>query len=239
MGLLRKQQGKHKKLVIRQAEVRDVNFLLETIVTAEKSGTEKLSYCGVFSLNESAVVEVLRRIILEDFAGQELCLSGFLIVEIDGKYAAATCSWVEASGGLSSDLIKANLLRHHMPLESMASVLKWAKKLTGLIIPREPGAIQLESVYVRSEYRGQGALEALFSAHIEAHKTKNRSPRKIQIVTSGGNSRANAAYKKMGFDIVYKRSIDSLEIQKILPSCEKFLLEKNLKRGSVPSTNID
>ena len=64
---------------IRKATEKDIPFLIETIIAAEKSGTETIAYCSIFSLGKEEFTELLKNILEEDIQGQELCVSDFLI----------------------------------------------------------------------------------------------------------------------------------------------------------------
>ena len=70
---------------IRQAGAEDIDFLIEAIIEAEKSGSEMISYCGIFGLSQAELIELMRKMLAEDLEGQQLCISGFAI--------ACVCCW--------------------------------------------------------------------------------------------------------------------------------------------------
>ena len=75
--------------ILRPATIYDAPFLAETIIEAEKSGTDKLSYSTIFGLTEDEVHKYLIDILEEEIDGCELSISSFTIAESKGKVAAA------------------------------------------------------------------------------------------------------------------------------------------------------
>jgi len=78
-----------EEVKIRRANRADIDFIIETIIEAEKSLTDKISYCNIFSLSESELLDILRNILSEDITGQDLCYSEYLIAEVNGVVAGA------------------------------------------------------------------------------------------------------------------------------------------------------
>jgi hypothetical protein len=76
---------------IRRAVATDIPFLVDVIISAERSGTDKLSYSTLFDLPEAHVRRLLAEMLAEDVTGQELCVSGFLIAEVLHECAGAAC----------------------------------------------------------------------------------------------------------------------------------------------------
>ncbi|PIP77706.1 MAG: hypothetical protein COW85_07645, partial [Ignavibacteria bacterium CG22_combo_CG10-13_8_21_14_all_37_15] len=72
-------------LVVRNATPLDINFVIETIIEADKSGTPMSSACNILNLSEEEYKGILKDILNENIEGQEFSLSGFLIAELDGK----------------------------------------------------------------------------------------------------------------------------------------------------------
>ncbi|MBK6839524.1 MAG: hypothetical protein IPG90_15760 [Bacteroidetes bacterium] len=66
-------------------------FLIETIVAAEKSGTDVFSYSKIFELPESEIRKILADILAEDATGQELCYSDYLMAEYEEESCRSRC----------------------------------------------------------------------------------------------------------------------------------------------------
>src|SRR3989339_169360 len=121
---------------IRKATEKDIPFLIETIIAAEKSGTETFAYCSIFSLGKEEFTELLKNILEEDIQGQELCVSDFLIAEEKGISVGACCGWIEGENGTSSSL-KANILHYFLGEEKIAEAQGIMKIADALHIERE------------------------------------------------------------------------------------------------------
>lgn len=68
-------------IIIRKATLLDIDFLIEAIIAAEKSGTDILSYSTIFDLTERDVQNMLRNVLEKNVTGCELSPCNFLIAE--------------------------------------------------------------------------------------------------------------------------------------------------------------
>jgi ribosomal protein S18 acetylase RimI-like enzyme len=214
---------------IRRAVEADVPFLIEAICEAEKGGTDCLSYCRVFDLTEAEFHAALREMLLEDLVGQELCVSGFLIAESGAAPVAACCAWVEGATGIGSTILKANLLLHYLGRERVQAARRHFRSLDALTIAREPGAIQIESVYVRAPGRGRGLAGCLVERHLEELRPAAQAA-KAQVILAAENRSAASAYGKLGFAVVAERSSDDEGLLALVPSRKKLSMERSLSQ---------
>ena len=213
---------------IRKAVEADIHFLVDGIIDAEKSGTDRLSYCRIFNIAESELRALLMDVLAEDITGQELCVSGFLIAETEGELAGAVCSWVEGAEGKPSTILKGNVLFHLMGRERIASASANLKLVEQLSLGRMSGALQLESVYVPAQFRGRGICGRLLAAHQHAARRDYPGVDKAQILLAKTNDRAYKAYEKSGFLIAAERQSQDPRILELLPASSRILMEKNL-----------
>lgn len=213
---------------IRRADEQDIPNLVESIISAEKSGTSKLSYSTLFTISEPELRALLAEILAEDVIGQELCVSGFLIAAQQGRFAGAMCAWVEGAGLKSSSLLKGNVLAYFFGRDRIAAATKNLKLMDELSLPRTPGALQIESVHVDAGHRGMGVCAQLLGAHeVQARRTISNLS-KVQVILSKTNSAALSAYTKWGFRITEERSTQNLQVLDLLPSTSKILMERHL-----------
>ena len=77
------------KFIFRNATINDVPFLVDTIIEAEKSGTDILTYSTVFGLSEDETRKYMADMLLEEVDGCELSISSFLVAENEGQVVAA------------------------------------------------------------------------------------------------------------------------------------------------------
>jgi ribosomal protein S18 acetylase RimI-like enzyme len=215
-------------LILRQAIETDIEFIIETIIEAEKSHTDKLSYSSIFSLTIEEVKSHLKNILLLDFPGQELCYSQYLIAEFDNSIAGACCAWIEAEDDLESAVIKGNLLLTELGGERITSAKKYFPMLHQINIEREPATLQIVNAYVKPEFRGKGIIGKLILQHIDNYSKKNPNLKKVQLRPIKTNPQACRAYEKIGFQFVLEKTIDDKSALDILPSDTKILMEKIL-----------
>jgi len=213
---------------VRPAQPADREFLIEAILEAEKSGSDRIPYCAIFSLDEAELRTLLASILDEDFTGQELCISGFQVAEVAGQPAGAACGWVEGAGGMASTLVKANLLQHFLDADRLADARPHLERLAQLSLEREPGAIQLESIYVRPGQRGHGLTGRILTEQLRVLQTGAPHAEKAQIILMKDNDRALRAYQKLGFAVARERHSDDPELAAILPGTTKILMERAL-----------
>lgn len=214
------------QISIRKATEKDIAFLAEAVIEAEKSGTDRLSYSTIFGMREEDVRSLLPSILEEDITGQELCISGFLIAEAAGEYAGAVCAWIEGASGNLSSRLKADVLAHFMGRERIINAARYASLLNAVHIERENGALQLETVYTCNKYRGQGVSGTLINEHIRLYKTAFPGLNKAQILLAKTNDSAYKAYHKPGFTTVLEKHCPDAAILQVLPSDTMILMEK-------------
>ena len=150
---------------IRQAGAEDIDFLIEAIIEAEKSGSEMISYCGIFGLSQAELIELMRKMLAEDLEGQQLCISGFAIACVDGEAVATCCSWIEGTYGISSSIITGSLLGEYLPAANFKEGLSKNEIMKGIHIERTKGCLQIESVYTLAAFRGKGLIRKLIQHH--------------------------------------------------------------------------
>ena len=216
-------------LSVRLAMPADRDFIVETIIGAEKSGTDRLSYCTLFDLEECKLRRLLAELVDEDIPGQELCISGYLIAEVDGQRAGATCSWIEGRGAKSSAIVKGNLLAHAFGRERVVASAARLELIAPLTMPREAGALQIESVYVASPWRGRGIVRALINEHLRHAGEREAPPEKCQIIVAANNYAAIRIYRRFGFEITATRSSDHAVLAQLLPANARAQMTKHLR----------
>ncbi len=214
---------------IRQATEKDIAFLTEAIIEAEKSNTNKLSYSTIFGLTDDEVEAKVQLMLEEDIPGQELCISGFLIAEEAGDYAAACCSWIEGEQGQYSSIIKANILLWFFGSEICERASNEHPYLKELNFERKTDSLQIESVYTKPAYRGRGISGKLIKEHIQRSKERQPQLNLAQVILAETNTGAASAYQKLGFREVDRRKTQDPRVFDILPSDTKILMELKIK----------
>nr|WP_254452108.1 GNAT family N-acetyltransferase [Duganella vulcania] len=163
----------------------------------------------------------------EDIDGQELCITDYLVAEQGGQLLGACCAWIEGAAGQPSALLKASLLVHAIDPQRMRTARQHFKKLEKLYIMRDEGALQIESVYVRPEGRGQGIAAQLIAAQLDRLADK-ASTGHAQIILASINDAAKASYTNCGFTPVRTVSSTDVELLQLVPTLEKLLMQRTL-----------
>jgi GNAT superfamily N-acetyltransferase len=214
-------------IVIRQAKANDKEFIINSIVEAEKSGSDMISYCAIFSITEHELHDILGNILDEEMDGQEFCISNFLVAEVDGQKAAALSTWIEQGSGM----IKSNLLLYFLGGDKITIAAPHLSLLNEINIRREAGALQVECVYTDKKFRGLGLIKQLIEESIKWRLTQGNSFTKAQVILLKNNDSAIRAYEKAGFSIAQEKQCPEKNILKILPGDAKILMERKIISG--------
>lgn len=210
--------------IVRPATLKDIEFIIETIVQAEKGGTDKFSLSTLFNLSEHEVRFYLKNILEEEIDGCEFSLSSFLVAEYDGECVAAVGGWIEGDNedGQSSAVLKANLIGFHFPPQSLVFANGKSEIINDIKIDRIWNSCQIEYVFVDSNHRGNNLAGKLIHAHIEnANKCTT-----CYIQLFSNNEVAINSYKKMGFKIEETFLSKNVEIEFYLPFSQKIVMKK-------------
>lgn len=216
--------------LIEKATVNDVEFLADVIIGAEKSFTNNLGLANLFDLSEDAVKGLIVAMLKEEVDGCEFSVSSFFIAWHQGKPVGAVGGWPEGyNNGLSSNLVKSNLVNYVFPKENIIK----AQERLGMIremlqIERPAGTYQIEYGYVDNEHRGKRITDRLMEAHRAYAKDLNSSITVMQVSCFETNQTSIKMHQKNGFQVVKRYVCDNEEIFKYLPHNVKVLLEKNI-----------
>jgi ribosomal protein S18 acetylase RimI-like enzyme len=214
--------------IFRPATVDDVPFLVDTIIEAEKSGTDRLSYSTIFGLSEDESRNYIATMLLEEVDGCELSVSSFLIAEKQGKIAAAIAAWIEGEEGVPSTVLKGNLLNYTLPKKNIEKALSVNSILRDLHIEYITATLQLGLVYVAEAFRGQNLVSLLINYKVKQAQQVNPDVKEMYVQVFGNNVPAIKTYEKAGFKIVIDKESANKEVALYLPSNKKLLMKKEL-----------
>lgn len=219
-----------ENIIIRTAVAGDIPFLVETIVEAEKSGTDKLSYSTIFGLTEAEVKTYLSDMMAEEIDGCELSVSSFLVVESDGTVAAALSAWIEGSEGIPSAVLKGNLLSYTLPVRCIEKAMTLNSMIREIHIEYTPGTIQIGAGYVAPGFRGHKLLGLLSDEIIQRLAAANPRVSAVWAQIFSCNTPSIRTYEKAGFAEISRKESNNMEILEYLPSNIKVLMKKDLTK---------
>ncbi len=211
-------------VLIRSANFDDIDFIIETIIEADKSGTNIISACNIFSITEYEYRELLKNILSENIPNNEYSLTGFLLAEREGKILGALNSWIEGLNGIPNNMIKSNLILSFIDKEKLLKNKERMNLINALTLEREKNAIQLEYGYVVKEERRKKIFTKLIIESIKKHFNLG-SITKIQTMLFKENYPSYFAFEKLGFKVAQEKKCDEPEIFSIFPYNSKILME--------------
>ena len=216
---------------IRRAETRDLDFVIEAVMEAEKSGSDKLSYCGLFGLDADGVRTLLANVFDEEIEGQELYLPYFVVAEEGGEYAGALSAWIEGEDGIGSNMIKGNIFGYFLGRDKLAEIERKAAVLADMQVERDFKALQIENVYVSASFRGRGLTGAMIEQQIKDNFAAGKNFERVQSVLLGNNGASLRAFEKAGFAVAKENKTDNPGIFEILSCDTKILVERKVNRN--------
>lgn len=191
-----------EEIKIRKATLNDVDFLVDTIVAAEKSGTDNFGLAKLFELSEGEMRTNIKTMLEEEIDGCEFSVSSFLVAEHQGKVVSAFAGWVEGQNEdeLPSAILKSNLVGYCLPVEKVLKSQSKLEIVKPLQIEREEGTYQLEYSFTNPDDQGKGIMGAIIDAHIQ--QAVSLGTKKMQVHVFENNPAAIRTYEKKGFKVV-------------------------------------
>ncbi len=212
---------------IKNATIKDIPFLADAVIAAEKGNSDKLSFSTLFNLPEEKIKELLIAMFEEEIDGCEFSLSSFLVAEYNGEPVGTLCAWIEGfEGSMLSSILKSNLILHTFEKESIEFFGKVSYIIKGILIEREPLTLQLEYMHIKDQHVGKGIDIALLTKNEENALAKYPALQKSQCQVYKNNIFAVKMSLKNGFKIIRSHKSDNDDIFDYLPFNEKLLMEK-------------
>ena len=214
----------------RGATIKDVYFIVDAIVEAEKSGTDRLSYSAIFGLTEEEVRRYLAIMLSEEIDGcGELSISNYLLAEKGNQLIAASCAWVEGAEGMPTAVLKGNLLIFSLPEKVIERTIRLQKIFHELHFDYKNGAAFMGAGYVVKEFRGNNLLMILKDKQLNYFRT-NPDISEAYVDTFSCSKAALRTNEKLGFQVLRIKESNTTEILNYLPSNKKLLLRKVLEK---------
>ncbi len=216
------------EFVIRDATLKDSDFLIEAIINAEKGNGNIVSYCAIFDITENEFASLMRKIFKEDIPDFEFSFRNFKIAELGGNPVAAYTGWIEGIGGMPSGLLKMSAFKAFLDKRQIEHYHSIASVVDEVGIKRDHMTLQLETTYVREGYRGRGIVGLLTDALISSAKMKYPAISKAQVQLFKQNQAAVLSQTKLGFTIVEERTTENTEVLKYLPGLTRIKMQKSI-----------
>lgn len=214
---------------IRNAVDSDIEFVIETIIQAEKGNGNSISYCKLFNINELEFRDVLDKILNEKICNFEFSLLNFKIAETNGIKVAAYAAWVEGIVGISSGILKISALKTFLQKENILHYKMSAPVVDEISIRRQPGTIQFESIYIVEEFRGKNIGKLLVEAQLTDLTGKHPEVEAAHVQLMKQNSVSLQAHQKYGFEVIKEKTSLNPQILNFYSGDTRVLMEIKLR----------
>ena len=217
-------------IFFRKATIKDIPFLVDVIIEAEKSGTDRLSYAAIFGLSEQKIRAYLKEMLEEEIDGcGELSVSSYLLAVHKDQPVAAACAWVEGVEELPTSVLKGNLIKYIIPREYSMNAAKLHKLLSELHFDYSPNVIHMGAGYVTQEYRGNNILLTLKKKQLDELIKQHPEINEAFVDTFACSKAALRTSEKLGFKVVEIKEASTDEILNYLPSKKKVFQKLKIK----------
>lgn len=214
---------------IRNAIDSDIEFVIETIVQAEKANGKVISYCKLFNISETEFRIVVKKILKEGICNFEFSLENFKIAESDGISVGAYGAWLEGNEGISSGILKISAFKTFLAKENIVHYKSVAPVADEISIRRQSGTLQFESIYIMEEYRGKNIgnllVQALLIDLMKKHPTVEAAH--VQVIKQ--NALSLQAHINYGFTIIEEKTALNPRILNFYSGNTRVLMEKKLR----------
>ncbi len=216
------------KYVIRRATLDDVDFLVTTIIEAEKSSTNNLGLANYFEVTEEELRRYLKAILEEEIDGCELSVSSFIIAEYEDTPVSTRGGWMEGRNEdeQPSSVLKSNLISYHFPMDKILNAQKKWEIVKDIQVEREWNTYQWEYSYTVPEHRGHHLVPRINEMHIQ--QALELGAKKIQGHVFANNIKSLKAYERSGFKVVRSYTSNHPLTKEYYPDNTILLLEKEL-----------
>ena len=214
--------------IYREATIKDIPFLVEVVIEAEKSGSDIIGLSKIFGIDELDLRKYLTQIFEEEIDGCEFSVSSFFVAEYESLPVAALGGWIEGENedGLPSSILKSNLLSYILPREIFSQLHKTSEIIKDIQREREPHTHQIEYGYVKPGHYGKDLYGNLIDKLLEKAKSQNKLVKKSYAQTFEKNIFPIKLLKKSGYKIVKRFESKHPEILNYLPYNVLLLLER-------------
>lgn len=216
-----------QEYIIKKATIKDVDFLADVIIGAEKSLTDHLGIANFFEVTEEQVKEYIIAMLEEEVDGCDFSISSFFIAWYGDKPVGALGGWIEGYNGMSSNLLKSNLITYVFPRENVIKAQTKMEMIKEMLqIERPVGTYQLEYIYVDNDHRGKRITQKLMDVHLAYAKELDPNVTRAQLSCFENNESIIKAHERNGYVRMKRYVCDNAEILEYLPFNVKVLLEK-------------
>lgn len=213
------------EVTLAPASIEDLDIVLDTIIEAEKSGSDIISSCLIFNMTEHEYRKILTSMIEKRYEDYEFTLPGFLVAKHNHTKLGSLGSWIEGKNGMDSSIIKASALFTTIEKDKLLEVQPNLKILGGASFHRTPGALQLEYAYVKPEYRRRGVFTKLILGQINRYRNIELELLLAESILFRENYKSLNCYQKLNFQLKDSINLKGQPSENYFPYSERILMQ--------------
>ena len=200
-----------------ETQVRIVNarpdhapFIAWTMLTAARSHLDTGMWDLVTGWPESETLRYLEALCTTErmhFTHYSL----YLVAEVDGRPAAALSGYVESENGTHTLIEAMQEVDRAMGRTEAEFAAGWmrAGSIVNVNPPHDPANWVVEHVATHPDFRRQGLIDRLLAAIVERGRERGATTADVGVLM--GNDRAQRAYEKAGFEVVWEKTDPAFE----------------------------
>jgi predicted GNAT family acetyltransferase len=208
---------------VRRAGQDDIDFVVTAIIEAERGGSGATVYERVFDLSPTEVRALVREMVEQGLDGSELsCASFWLALDRDAPMAGLA-AWIEGSDGPGSAMLRAAAISRALGRKRWQAAAPRLRALRAVDVARQPGTLQIESVYTAPEQRGRGVVRELIERAIADCRATHAHVTRCQILSVVENGASARAFARAGFRERRRVTSSSPEVLALFPGSGRIL----------------
>lgn len=215
-------------LTYRAATAADLAFVLDAVIEAERSGTGASSYERVLGYSTEEFRSFLKTLFLPGIPGTELCLEHYVLAEVNGQPVGTVAWWVEGHNGHASNHLKGQPMAEAVGMTRWMEIQAKLRKIELPSIPRTPGTLQIDELFVAKKMRGSGIAAQLIEIACQRGREAHPTVQTAQGMCVLENDKSRKAFTKAGFKQVRTESGQLEALAPFMPGTGRVLFERAL-----------
>ncbi|MBT3208198.1 MAG: hypothetical protein HN704_03590 [Bacteroidetes bacterium] len=215
-------------ITYRKATIKDIDYIAEILVQAEKSDNEYSPMQIIFGLSSEEYFKLIKNVLEEEVPGSEYFYDNYVLVFVKNEFAGGIAVWIEGKGKKSSNFLKASLLSHYLGIEKWKESTNQLKLFATITHKRQSGILQIDSAFVVPKFQGNRLYHKLIQYGISLFLNDIVKIKKAQIVSIIENVKSVKSLQKFGFKIVNEKQSDIPELNILLSGTGFYQFELDL-----------
>lgn len=225
----------NRGLTYRRAEPRDMEKLIDLTIQSFNGFNGRSFLESVFDISRTEFRDIVQTLFESNIPNNEYHTESYYVLEYEGDLIACLAGWKEGLDDIESERLLSSVVLQYVGIERWQERREVIEKASVLNIPREAGKIEIESMYLKKEFRGTSAFFKIYYRTVDNLFQKFPECDTVQSRFFQSNPLAIRIAKHIGYEIVNQSSFDVAPINKFFPN--EGLVMTELKRDIFYSKN--